>query len=157
MVIWPFEVRVATAIGGSSSPYIIVRNANYVKDETGERAHCPPNPAMRRRLYASRQFAEARDQMRGSRFSARQERVVTTTGCALQPVVLWTRQFSQSEPAFKNSFHVPMAVKDGDHLQGFRLWPVDDEIGIGWEELDRLVRQAVCARPVLFFAPFASP
>src|ERR1019366_8245250 len=36
-----------------------------------------------------------------------------------------------------------MAVKDGDHLQGFCLWPVDDEVGIGWEEFDRLVRQVL--------------
>src|SRR5208337_3271821 len=50
-------------------------------------------------------------------------------------------QFSRLQAALENSLYVPMAVKDGDHLQGLCLWPVDDEVGIDWEELDRLIRQ----------------
>jgi len=44
---------------------------------------------------------------------------------------------------FENSFYVPAAVKDGDHLQGLCLWPIDDEVRIHREELHRLVGQVL--------------
>lgn len=43
----------------------------------------------------------------------------------------------------KNSWDISATVKDCDHLKRFRLWPVDNEIGIDGKELYRSVRQAL--------------
>jgi hypothetical protein len=42
---------------------------------------------------------------------------------------------------FEDLLHVPMAVENGNYLQGFRVRSINDQIGIGREELHRLIRQ----------------
>jgi hypothetical protein len=37
--------------------------------------------------------------------------------------------------------HISAPLEDGDYVQRLRVWPVDDEIRIDWEEHHHFVRE----------------
>jgi hypothetical protein len=45
------------------------------------------------------------------------------------------------QPFFQDLLHIPATLKDSDDVQRFRVWAVDDEIGIDRKELHRFVRE----------------
>jgi hypothetical protein len=55
--------------------------------------------------------------------------------------------FQQAEQHFllqaapQNLLHIAAALEDGDYMQRLRVGPVDNKIGIGWEELHCFVRE----------------